>query len=188
MMWCSQNLSFFSHFLSALCAGFWGFRLLMQKVAPLFTRKGLEFKVEYVTSIRAWVSNLPKISTMYGSYRRRTIKDADVVPHSFTFLRRESILTEFVSGVLFPRNLQLFLTFCQGMPSSLLDDAEERMPSWHTKTPRDVFVLVKAYVSDDTLCQKPLLVLPGCKMEDVDAAFRKLARSDAPCCSVFLSL
>lgn len=61
----------------------------MQKVAPLFTKKGLEFKVEYVTSIRDWQGTLPNISTLHGAYRRRTIKDQDVIPHSFTFIRRE---------------------------------------------------------------------------------------------------
>ena len=66
-------------------------RLLLQKVGPLFTKKGLLFKVEYVSSIRNWLK-LPKISTLYGAYRRTSIKDTKVIPHSFTFLRRDCTL------------------------------------------------------------------------------------------------
>ena len=67
------------------------------------------------------------------------------------------------------------------MPSSLLEVAEERLPSWYTKSGADVFILVKAYVSDSDLCQAPLLVLPGCKVVDISAAFNTLAKPDAPC-------
>ena len=67
------------------------------------------------------------------------------------------------------------------MPSTLLERAEERLPSWYVKTPSDTFVLVKAYVSDDQLCQPPLLVLPGCKIQDVSRALHKLAQTTAPC-------
>ena len=65
-------------------------RLLMTKVAPLFTQKGLEFKVEYINKVRDWRSGMPNISTLYGAYRRRSVRDAKVIPHSFTFIRRES--------------------------------------------------------------------------------------------------
>ena len=69
-------------------------RLLMERVGPLITRKGVDFKVEYVTSIRNFTGTLPKISSLSGAYRRRTIKDQKVIPHSFTFIRRESNLVE----------------------------------------------------------------------------------------------
>lgn len=69
------------------------------------------------------------------------------------------------------------------MPSSLLEDAEERLPRRYAKSAQDVFVLVKAYVSDNDLAQKPLLAFPGCQLGDVEAALDKLARSDAPCSS-----
>ena len=64
----------------------------MQKVAPLFVAKGLDFKVEYITSVRNWSAGLPKISTLYGAYRRRSVRDESVIPHSFTFIRRECLL------------------------------------------------------------------------------------------------
>ena len=68
-------------------------RLLRSKVGPLFTKKGLLFQVEYVTNVRDWFGSLPRISTLHGAYRRRTIKDLDVVPHSFTFMCRQSTLS-----------------------------------------------------------------------------------------------
>ena len=68
-----------------------------------------------------------------------------------------------------------------GMPSSLLENADERLPSWYTKDPADVFVLVKAFVSDHALCQEPLLVLPGCKLQDITAGLARLAGPHAPC-------
>lgn len=67
------------------------------------------------------------------------------------------------------------------MPSSLLQQAEQRLPSWYQTTQQDVFVLVKAWVSDRDLCQAPLLVLPGCKAGDINDAICALARSEAPC-------
>ncbi|CAJ1380672.1 unnamed protein product [Effrenium voratum] len=91
----------------------------MKKVAPFFTAKGLEFRVEYINSVRNWSGTLPKVTSLYGAYRRRTIRDTEVIPHSFTFVRRDR------------------------MPRNLLDQAEERLPSWHRPTDADVFCLVK---------------------------------------------
>ena len=68
-------------------------RLLRSKVGPLFTKKGLLFQVEYVTNVQDWFGSFPRISTLHGAYRRRTIKDLDVVPHSFTFMCRQSTLS-----------------------------------------------------------------------------------------------
>ena len=67
------------------------------------------------------------------------------------------------------------------MPASLLQGAEERLPSWYTPDGSDVFVLIKAYVSDQDLSQPPLLALPGCKMQDVSAALAQLAEQNAKC-------
>ena len=67
------------------------------------------------------------------------------------------------------------------MPASLLQDAEERLPSWYRYDPSDVFVLVKAYVSDQDLSQPALLVLPGCKNQDIFAALHGLAERTATC-------
>ena len=168
----------------------------MSKVAPLVKEKGLEFKVEYVNSIRDWPSAMPKISTMYGAYRRRNIRDEDIVPHSFTFIRRESAWANWanclcfcqLSTVLFFCEFLTYFLFqitvdfaCWGMPASLLQDAEERLPSWYTKDNKDVFVLIKAFVSDQDLSQPPLLVLPGCKIEDMVTAMYSVAERSATC-------
>lgn len=67
------------------------------------------------------------------------------------------------------------------MPSTLLETAEERMPRAYSKDPSDVFVLIKAYVSDNDLRQPPLLVMPGCRMPDVTSALSQLANTTAPC-------
>ena len=170
-------------------------RLLRSRVGPLFTQKGLDFKVEYVTSIRDWNSCTPKISTLYGAYRRPSKKDTTVVPHSFTFIRRDCTLPEILNILLFCIGpwkfiyiypFILFKLACLfitdwGMPSTLLEDAEERLPSWYNKTGDDVFVLVKAFLSDSELSQKPLLILPGCKGVEMMAAIRRLAKPNAPC-------
>ena len=55
------------------------------------------------------------------------------------------------------------------------------MPRAYAKGPNDVFVLLKAYVSDNELCQPALLVLPGCTLPDVTASFSRLANTTAPC-------
>ena len=172
------------------------------KVAPLFKAKGLEFRVEYVNSVRDWQAELPNISTLYGAYRRRSIRDQDIVPHSFTFIRRESALASLNKlSVLcqlflvrstdyfpwcFPQNRMLLHSW--GMPASLLQGAEERLPSWYTPDGSDVFVLIKAYVSDQDLSQPPLLALPGCKMQDVSAALAQLAEQNAKCNLNWISL
>lgn len=57
----------------------------------MFLAKNMDFKVEYVTNIRDWQNTMPKVATLYGAYRRRTVRDNDVVPHSFTFIRRDRI-------------------------------------------------------------------------------------------------
>lgn len=81
-------------------------RLLMKKVSHLFTSKGLEFKVEYVNNIRDWPGTLPSISTLYGAYRRRSIRDTEIVPHSFTFIRRDRQL-DWLNNASYSLALQL---------------------------------------------------------------------------------
>ena len=82
----------------------------MEKVAPLFIKKGLDFKVEYLQSVRDWEGTLPKISNLHGAYRRRTIRDQDIVPHSFTFIRRESLSPVLIFG--FNLRAQVCLQAC----------------------------------------------------------------------------
>lgn len=70
---------------------------------------------------------------------------------------------------------------CPGMPQSLLQNAEERLPRWYTPGAGDVFCLVKAFVSDVDLCQPPLLVLPGDTIDEISAALHTLAAQTSPC-------
>ena len=69
------------------------------------------------------------------------------------------------------------------MPSTLLEKASQRLPSWYERSPSDVFALVKAFVSDCELSQAPLLVMPGCKVDDMMNAYAKLSKPTAPCSS-----
>lgn len=68
-----------------------------------------------------------------------------------------------------------------GMPSTLLEKASERLPRRYAKHANDVFVLVKAYVSDNELCQEPLLILPGQLHAEIANAFTTMANTNAPC-------
>ena len=141
-----------------------------------------------MTSIRNWLK-IPKISTMYGAYRRTSIKDTKVIPHSFTFLRRDCSLPAFNSSkCFFEYNRESVLVtrigpMALGMPSSLLDIAVVRMPSWYEASPNDVFCLVKAFVSDNELSQPPLLVLPGSQKQNLYDSLCRLALPTAECAS-----
>ena len=110
------------------------------------------------------------------------ISSLNCVLSEFTFKWLKFILIRFIvfsiSELFALYNMLLSLS---GMPTSLLDQAVERLPSWHPKTANDVFCLVKAFVSDNELSQPPLLVLPGAKIDDMMDAFRKLASPSAPC-------
>ena len=77
----------------------------------------------------------------------------------------------------------MYLWAFPGLPSSLAEQAEERLPSWYQRTGEDVFALVKAFVSDNDLCQPPLLVFPGAKVDDLRTALGRLAQPTAPCTS-----
>lgn len=67
-------------------------RWLIQQLQANFQRDGLDFQVDYVTSIRNWTDSMAKFSTLSGAYRVRNIRDVKEIPHSFTFVRRDSPL------------------------------------------------------------------------------------------------
>lgn len=67
-------------------------RWLVQRLRDNFQKTGLEFHVDYVTSIRNWTDSLAKFSTLSGAYRKRHIADHKEIPHSFTFARRDSAM------------------------------------------------------------------------------------------------
>ena len=68
--------------------------ILKKKLAPMFAHRVEELNIEHVTSVRDWDSELPDAVKLYGAYRRRKADQdgSTVIPHSFTFVRRESYL------------------------------------------------------------------------------------------------
>lgn len=181
-------------------------RLLRTRVAPLFLQKGLNFVVEYIRSVRNWKQHLPTVAALSGAYRKRSKRDETVIPHSFTFVQRCSAPIQFgwktfvclqlppsnnseSSWIYFPtlpiNPCSMLPHLHSGMPSTLLQQAVERMPRRFTPAGNDTFCLVKGFVSDAALSQPPLLVLPGDSVRsNVEPAIRSLALAE---CSRFLS-
>lgn len=67
------------------------------------------------------------------------------------------------------------------MTAELLRQADDRLPRHFAKHRQDVFMLVKAFVSDRKLSQEPLCVYPGCHVQLARDAFVRLAQCQAPC-------
>ena len=68
------------------------------------------------------------------------------------------------------------------MTAALLGRADDRLPAQFQPHACDVFMLIKAFVSDRELCQDPLIVYPGDKQALAKNAFIRLARArGAPC-------
>lgn len=67
------------------------------------------------------------------------------------------------------------------MTAALLGRADDRLPAQFQPHACDVFMLIKAFVSDRELCQDPLIVYPGDKQALAKNAFTRLARGHAPC-------
>ncbi len=180
-------------------------RLLRNRVAPLFLQKGLDFVVEYIRSVRNWKEHLPTVAALSGAYRRRSKRDETVIPHSFTFVQRCSAPIQFDSicfenfvclQLPLPHNSESFWIYFpalpinpwsmlphlhSGMPSTLLQQAVERMPRRFRPSGNDTFCLVKGFVSDSALSQPPLLVLPGDSVQShVEPAIRSLALARCP--------
>lgn len=154
-------------------------RMLRQRVSPLFTSRGILFHVEYINNYRNWADCLPKYATMFGSYRRRSMTDEKIAPHSYTFVRRECNLSNLGCEAL---SLEFGKwNASSGMPRRLLEQADERLRAPFTASPKDVFCLVKAFVSDSDICQPPLLVFPGCKQEHLNDAMKKIGEGNVPC-------
>lgn len=64
-------------------------RFLNDKLKETFKKKGLFFQAYYVTSVRDWCGNFATYGPTYGAYRKRKANDDKVIPHSFTFIRRD---------------------------------------------------------------------------------------------------
>ena len=59
--------------------------------------------------------------------------------------------------------------------------AEAEEPRNHQAHDHDVFVLVKAFVSDHDLSQPPLLVDTGLRRAEIVGKLQRLAMSEVPC-------
>ena len=67
------------------------------------------------------------------------------------------------------------------MPETLIRDTANKIPPrFNGESPNDVFLMVKAYVSDVDLCQPVLVVWPGTTASDCMATLQKIALNDVP--------
>ena len=133
---------------------------------------------------------MPIGATLRNAYRARKgdrdREDALKVPQSFTFMQRQGwsfILERF-------KSFQIYLThLCQSMPSILYPIPRTGMPGqghgiqFEENLPRrlrcdgdarDVFAMVKLTMSDDILCQPPLLVYPHAMLNSTERFFNSL--------------
>ena len=115
-------------------------------------------------------------------------KDDKLVPHSFTFVRRDCslfgfriifFLIEMIHRAMVV-NVKCFFSYClinwsvnSGLPMHLVASASNHLPRRFGESPSDVFLLIKGFVSDRELSQPPLIVWPGCKyQESLDSLYR----------------
>ena len=53
-------------------------------------------------------------------------------------------------------------------------------PRFGGESENDIFLLIKAFVSDADLCQEPLLVWPGSRAQSCADALQRIARNQVP--------
>lgn len=67
------------------------------------------------------------------------------------------------------------------MPQHLLAQVANRVPPrFGGESSNDVFLLVKAFVSESELCQDPLVVWPGAKADTSAEHIRRIASNQVP--------
>ena len=137
-------------------------QMLNRKLKNSFGKKQLLFEAEYVTNIRNWADSMPQMTTLAGAFKKRSMDDNKLVPHSFAYVRRDA------------------------MPQNLQEEVSNRMPRRFAASPSDVFLLVKAFVSDTRLCQPPLLVWPGQEVSQAQESLRQIASNRVPGVAVYL--
>ena len=70
-------------------------RLLRTELAKFFKDRPEEVHIDYVTRIRDFNTQLPAATSLYGAFRKRKEDDeSTIIPHSFTYVRRERALAE----------------------------------------------------------------------------------------------
>lgn len=68
-----------------------------------------------------------------------------------------------------------------GMPQHLVDRAVNKLPRrFGGDSPNDVFLMVKAFMSDTELCQDVLVVWPGSEANATMGALRRIASNQVP--------
>ena len=69
-------------------------KFLRQKLQRLFQDRPEDVHIEHVTNIRDFKTEIPNSAKIYNIYRKRKDDDdsSKVIPHSFTFVRRERYL------------------------------------------------------------------------------------------------
>ena len=70
---------------------------------------------------------------------------------------------------------------CSGMPEHILGKVSNRIPPrFGGASPNDVFLMVKAFASDSTLCQPPLVVWPGRTADECMSSLQDIALNRVP--------
>ncbi|CAK9093773.1 Uncharacterized protein SCF082_LOCUS44102 [Durusdinium trenchii] len=119
-------------------------RRVLHSLSPLFAKRGWNFTVEMVDTVRDWAAMAPSTVTFKNCFKIRQQQDESdtvPVPHSFNFMARQDMPGQ---GHMVAK--------VERVPRALKSPADSA---------RDVFVMVKSRMSSDTLCQDPLLCWPG---------------------------
>lgn len=166
----------------------------MTKLKEHFNNKGIFFQATYVTTVRDWSGNMANYATTFGAYRKR-YRDEKIIPHSFTFVRRDCCLLAMISWVSVNSKAEsvlchyllashghiihdVFLSSNWGLPQHLLRDASNSLPRRYNESPFDVILLIKRFVSDRELSQPPLIVWPGDTAQESYECLCKIARNE----------
>ena len=144
-------------------------------MGQLFARKGMAFECEHVDTasrllfrcrllieVRDWCKLMPMCASLRNAYRSRKADmpvdaheegDGYRVPQSFSFLLRSEMPGQ-------GQGLQLD----ESIPRRLRQEGNQR----------DVFCLVKLFMSDTTLCQPPLCVFPQTFLPSTEAFWNRV--------------
>jgi hypothetical protein len=121
--------------------------LLTQRLRPHFAKHGMEFHCHIIESWRRIADMFPNVLKLEGAYKTR---DGVEAPHSFTFCPR---------GCL---------------PTHLQAEVEQGNPFRESKDRRDTIALVRQWMADGDLSQRPLLTYPASCRADAFTFFGRL--------------
>jgi hypothetical protein len=124
--------------------------LLISKLRPHFLRQGMEFACHIVTQVRHVEAMFPKVVHFHGAYKTRNENEA---PHSFVFVPRGWLSAPLQACV------------------------KQDHPFKQSNNKFDIVVLVRQWMSDESLSQPPLLAVPFELRSDAIGFIRKLNNS-----------